>query len=95
MTPPLNLPHVDRDDPTPKYLQAREILIRAIRSGVLAPGTKLPATKQISSLIDVSLITAHKALEALVQKGWLAVDRTHARAARPRHRRQLLPQHAH
>ncbi len=71
MTPPLNLPHVDRDDPTPKYLQAREILIRAIRSGVLAPGTKLPSTKKISSLIDVSLITAHKALEGLVQMGWL------------------------
>lgn len=55
----------------PKYLQTREILIAAIRSGVLTPGCKLPSTKEISTLVDVSLITAHKALEGLVEAGWL------------------------
>lgn len=65
------LPKVDRDDPTPKYLQAREILVTAIRAGRLAPGTKLPSTKEISTLFDISLITAHKALEGLVEMGWL------------------------
>lgn len=62
---------VDRADPTPKYIQAREILIEAIRAGRLAPGTKLPPTKEIGVLFNVSLITAHRALEGLVQTGWL------------------------
>jgi GntR family transcriptional regulator, arabinose operon transcriptional repressor len=67
----LLLPKVDRRNPTPKYLQAREILVEAICAGRLAPGTKLPSTKEISTLFDVSLITAHKALEGLVELGWL------------------------
>jgi len=62
---------VDHDDPIPKYLQVREILTNAIRSGVLPPGSKLPSTKEIGSLVDTSLITAHKALEGLVESGWL------------------------
>lgn len=67
----LVLQKVDRDDPTPKYLQAREILVEAIRAGRLAPGAKLPSTKEIGALFDISLITAHKALEGLVELGWL------------------------
>lgn len=67
----LTLQKVDQEDPTPKYLQARTILVDAIRSGRLAPGAKLPSTKEISGLINISLITAHKALEGLVQAGWL------------------------
>lgn len=62
---------VDGTDPTPKYIQAREILVDAIRKGRLAPGTKLPSTKEISALFNVSLITAHRALEGLVESGWL------------------------
>lgn len=71
MSHDLTLQKVDHDDPTPKYLQAREILIAAIRSGALTPGAKLPSTKEIGSLVDISLITAHKALEGLVESGWL------------------------
>ncbi len=67
----LSLPQVDARDPTPKYLQAREILIDAIRAGRLAPGSKLPSTKEISEVFNISLITAHKALEGLVELGWL------------------------
>jgi DNA-binding LacI/PurR family transcriptional regulator len=67
----LTLSKVDHSDPTPKYLQAREILLAAIRTGQVAPGSKLPSTEEISSLVDVSLITAHKALEGLVEMGWL------------------------
>lgn len=62
---------VDRRDPTPRYVQAREILIDAIKSGRLAPGAKLPSTKEVSVIFDVSLITAHRALESLVESGWL------------------------
>ena len=67
----LELPKVDHRDPTPKYLQARAILIEAIRSGRLLPGSKLPSTKEIGDLFEISLITAHKALEGLVELGWL------------------------
>lgn len=62
---------VDHQDPTPKYLQAQEILVDAIRTGQYAPGAKLPSTKAIGGLINISLITAHKALEGLVESGWL------------------------
>ncbi|QOJ14798.1 MAG: GntR family transcriptional regulator [Planctomycetia bacterium] len=62
---------VNGQDRTPKYLQAREILVAAIRSGHFAPGDRLPSTAQISSLVDVSLITAQKALEGLVEMGLL------------------------
>ena len=67
----LTLARVDSHDPTPKYLQAQRIVLDAIRSGELPPGAKLPSTREIGELIKVSLITAHKALEALVDSGWL------------------------
>ncbi len=62
---------VDRDNPTPRYLQAREILRQAIREGTFRPGHKLPSTADIGALCNVSLITAHKALEGLVSSGWV------------------------
>jgi DNA-binding LacI/PurR family transcriptional regulator len=71
MSRTVRLGKIDRHDPTPKYLQAQEILVRAIRAGQFGPGTKLPSTREISALFDISLITAHKALERLVENGWL------------------------
>lgn len=65
------LQKVDERHPTPKYLQARDILVSAIRTGQFAPGERLPSTAQISSLVDISLITAQKALEGLVEMGLL------------------------
>jgi DNA-binding LacI/PurR family transcriptional regulator len=67
----LTLPTVDRDDPTPKYLQAEQIITAAIREGRLAAGAKLPPTKVVGSMVNVSLITAHKAMERLVEAGLL------------------------
>ncbi len=60
---------VDDSDPTPKYLQARDLLVDAIRTRVLPPGSKLPSTKEISSLVNISLITAHRALSELARTG--------------------------
>jgi GntR family transcriptional regulator of arabinose operon len=62
---------VDAGDPTPKYVQARDILVEAIRSGPLPPGSKLPSTKMISEMVNISLITAHRALSELVEDGLL------------------------
>jgi DNA-binding LacI/PurR family transcriptional regulator len=65
------LKQIDQADPTPKYIQAQRIVVDAIRSGRLVPGARLPATREIGTLVNVSLITAHKALENLVESGWL------------------------
>ncbi len=67
----MTLPSIDKADPTPRYLQAEQILLAAISSGTLRPGSKIPATPEIAALIKVSLITAHKALERLVEAGLL------------------------
>lgn len=71
MAVPLKLRQVDRADPTPKYLQAQRILAEAISVGALPAGSKLPSTKDIGALVNVSLITAHKALEGLAEAGLL------------------------
>ena len=71
MNKDLLLGMVDASDPTPRYLQAEQILANAIRSGLLSPGSKLPSTKDIGDLVNVSLITAHKALDRLVKSGLL------------------------
>ncbi len=54
---------------TPKYVQAQQILAEAIRQGHLPAGSKLPPTKTLGELMEVSLLTAHKALEGLVLEG--------------------------
>jgi GntR family transcriptional regulator of arabinose operon len=65
----MSLPQVDSNDPAPKYLQARDILVNAIQSKHIPPGAKLPSTKEISELVNISLITAHRALNELVNTG--------------------------
>jgi len=71
MPQPIKLRQVDHADPTPRYLQAQRILAEAISVGDLPAGSKLPSTKDISLLVNVSLITAHKALEGLADAGLL------------------------
>ena len=69
------LPKVDDNSPVPRYLQAKSILAEAIRSGSFSPGCKLPNTGEIGAAINVSLITAHKAIQCLVEEGWLRRER--------------------
>lgn len=71
MSTTLKLRPVNDRDPTPKYLQAQRILTEAISDGMLPAGSKLPSTKAIGQLINVSLITAHKALDELAEAGLL------------------------
>ncbi len=73
--PTFELPRVDANSPVPRYIQAKTILAEAIRNGSLQPGVKLPNTSEIGAAINVSLITAHKAIQCLVQEGWLRRER--------------------
>lgn len=55
----------------PLYLLARDRLREAIDSGIFLPGQQMPSTKQLSEMLGVSLVTAHRALQELVSCGAL------------------------
>jgi DNA-binding LacI/PurR family transcriptional regulator len=73
----VKLPEIDVESPVPRYVQAKKILIDAIRSGTFPRGSKLPSTHEVGNQIRVSLLTAHKAIQCLVQEGWLERQRGH------------------
>src|SRR4051794_3639497 len=55
----------------PLYASAKEALREAIDSGIFVPGEQMPSTKELSEQLNVSLVTAHRALQELVQTGVL------------------------
>ncbi|HPU33714.1 MAG TPA: GntR family transcriptional regulator [Phycisphaerae bacterium] len=71
----VDLPKVDQNSSEPRYLQAKNILADAIRRGEFPAGSKLPSTSEIGARVNVSLITAHKAIQCLVEEGWLRRER--------------------
>lgn len=71
----VNLPEIDPNSSVPRYEQAKQILIRAIQQGTFPRGTKLPSTREVGDRVRVSLLTAHRAIQALVQEGWLERQR--------------------
>src|SRR5687767_14332106 len=71
----IDLPQVDTSSSTLRYIQAKTILADAIQRGIFAPGSKLPNTSEIGTRLNVSLITAHKAIQCLVEEGWLSRER--------------------
>ena len=68
---------INRDAPDPPYLQLAAIIRDRIRSGELAPGSRLPTILELSGTYDVAASTVRKAIttlksEALVtgRPGW-------------------------
>ncbi|MEM7806951.1 MAG: GntR family transcriptional regulator [Planctomycetota bacterium] len=55
----------------PLYVVARDAIRRAIDDGQFEPGERMPSTAQISREMNVSLVTAHRALGELVGDGLL------------------------
>ena len=53
------------------FLVARDHLRQAIDAGIFAPGEQMPSTKELSERLSVSLVTAHRALQELVNAGIL------------------------
>src|SRR5437773_8590621 len=55
----------------PLYVCARDSIRQAIDSGMFAAGEQMPSTKELSEQLEISLVTAHRALQELVSTGVL------------------------
>ncbi|MEL6739119.1 MAG: GntR family transcriptional regulator [Planctomycetota bacterium] len=55
----------------PLYEQVRDAVREAIDSGQIGPGDRIPSTKALSTMLSVSLVTVHRALQELVAAGVL------------------------
>lgn len=61
-------PHADK----PLYAQIVDALIREIRSGRLAPGDRLPGTRNVARALGVHRNTVLTAFNELIAEGWLS-----------------------
>ena len=61
---------LDRKAPVPLARQIQAYLERLIREGRLAPGVKLPATRELARALGVNRTTVTLAYEELVAAGW-------------------------
>src|SRR5215212_3774829 len=55
----------------PLYLAAKDRIREAIDAGAFTPGEQMPSTKDLSDQLEISLVTAHRALQELVNAGVL------------------------
>lgn len=63
---------VEKDDPTPLYLQLQAILRDAIDAGAMKPDEAIPAERDLAEQFAVSRITVRKAIAGLVSDGLVA-----------------------
>jgi DNA-binding LacI/PurR family transcriptional regulator len=62
---------IDRSSPLPRHAQLKAILLSAISSGEWQPGMKIPAETEIARMLNVSKMTANRALTDLADEGVL------------------------
>ncbi|MEL7240093.1 MAG: GntR family transcriptional regulator [Planctomycetota bacterium] len=55
----------------PLYVSAKNVIRRAIDEGRFTADEKMPSTQQLADELDVSLVTAHRAMQELVSGGVL------------------------
>jgi GntR family transcriptional regulator/MocR family aminotransferase len=68
----VNIPlSVDRMSPAPIHHQVYDALRTAILGGRLAPGTRVPSTRQLARRLDIARTTVMSAYEQLVADGYL------------------------
>ena len=60
---------VETNDPRPPYVQVADGLRRAIQTGELAAGTKLPSGRELAAEWGVALMTLQKAVDQLRAEG--------------------------
>lgn len=61
---------LDRSNPVPLYQQLRHQLAHLIVSKKLAPGTRLPASRELAAHLRVNRATVASAYDRLVAEGW-------------------------
>lgn len=62
---------IDKGASTPLYLQIQNYIVGRIRSGDLAAGAQVPSEFELAAQMQVSRMTARKALDSLVSSGIL------------------------
>lgn len=72
----VTLGRLDPSRATPLYLQIAHAIIHEIERGRLAPGTFLPSTRELATLLAVNRKTVVLAYEDLIAQGWLASQGT-------------------
>ncbi len=65
--------HLDKQSPIPLYYQLAEQLREQIDSGILPPGTQLPAERELGEQASISRMTVRQAVAYLVRAGVLEV----------------------
>jgi len=73
MLPFQTLISIDRDSTVPVYQQIANALIKLIRDGIIKPGSSLPGSRQLASLLDVHRKTVEAAYEELFIQDWIKV----------------------
>lgn len=58
-----------RPDAGPRYVQLRQRLTDGVDQGILAPGSPLPAEREIAAITDFSRVTVRKAIRSLADAG--------------------------
>ncbi len=62
---------VDKNNPLPRYVQAKLIIQQRIRSGKYRAGERIPGERDLAAELRISQMTMNKALMELVKEGWL------------------------
>jgi GntR family transcriptional regulator len=60
---------ISRDRPVPPYLQLAQIIREQVKSGELAPGTRLPSLLDMAAQYQVAVPTVRKAMAVLKAEG--------------------------
>jgi 2-aminoadipate transaminase len=60
---------IDRNDPTPLYVQIKDRLAELIQNGLLAPGARLPSTRELADSMGVNRNTVINAYQELEVEG--------------------------
>ena len=65
---------LDRDAQEPLYRQIKRALAAQIEHGLLAPGDRLPPTRQLAGQLGVARISVVAAYEELRAEGWITAQ---------------------
>ncbi len=71
MLPYKTLIALDKTAKMPQYQQIAQQMMALIRQGVLAPGQRVPSTRQLSELLEVHRKTITQVYDELIVQGWL------------------------